>query len=65
LEVAENLGYGQAEMIEAICKVFDKSYQYPPTKNRTAWFRRVFKEKLAEVRGDILTYKAKAKYRDI
>ena len=62
LEVARNLGYDQTEIIEAVCKVYDKSYQYPPTKNRTAWFKRVFEEKLREARGDILTYKAKAKY---
>lgn len=62
LEVAGDLGYDQTEMIEAICKVNDKFYQYPPTKNRTAWFRKVFEEKLRESRGDILTYKAKMSY---
>ena len=62
LEVAGSLGYDQTEMIEAICKVNDKFYQYPPTKNRTAWFRKVFEEKMREARGDILTYKAKTKY---
>ena len=63
LEVAESSGYDQAEMIEAICKVNDKYNQYPPTKNRTAWFKRVFEEKLSEARGDILTFRAQAKYR--
>ena len=62
LEVAETLGYDQAEMIEAICKVNDKFNQYPPTKNRTAWFRKVFSEKLSEARADILTYRAQKKY---
>jgi hypothetical protein len=62
LEVAGSLGYDQTEIIEAICKVHDKFYQYPPTKNRTAWFRKVFEEKLREARGDILTYRAKFKY---
>ena len=62
LEVAETLGYDQTEMIEAVCKVNDKFNQYPPTKNRTAWFRKVFEEKLSEARGDILSYRAKAKY---
>jgi hypothetical protein len=62
LEMAGELGYDQSEMIEAICKVNDKFYQYPPTKNRTAWFRKVFEEKLREARGDILTYKAKMSY---
>ena len=61
LEIAESLGYDQSEIIEAICKVSDKFFQYPPTKNRTAWFRRVFKEKLYEARGDILTFRAKIK----
>ena len=62
LEIAGSLGYDQTEMIEAICKVHDKSYQFPPTKNRTAWFRKVFEEKLREARGDILSYRAKMRY---
>jgi len=53
VEVAGSLGYDQNEMIEAICKVQDKFNQFPPTKNRTAWFRRVFEEKLREAKGDI------------
>jgi hypothetical protein len=61
-DIAGSLGYDQTEMIEAICKVHDKFYQYPPTKNRTAWFRKVFEEKLSEARGDILTYRAKMNY---
>ena len=59
LQLAEDLGYDQSEMMEAVCKVSDKFYQYPPTKNRTAWFRRVFVEKLAEARTDIRAYRAK------
>lgn len=59
LQLAEDLGYDHSEMMEAVCKVSDKFYQYPPTKNRTAWFRRVFMEKLAEARADILAYRAK------
>lgn len=62
LEIAGSLGYDQNEMIEAICKVNDKFYQYPPTRNRTAWFRKVFEEKLHEARGDILTNRTKMKY---
>jgi hypothetical protein len=62
LEVAGSLGYDQTEMIEAICKVNDKFNQFPPTKNRTAWFRKVFEEKLREAKGDILTYRAITKY---
>jgi len=52
LELASSLGYETGEMIEAICKVNDKFNQFPPTKNRTAWFKRVFEEKLGEARGD-------------
>lgn len=62
LQLAKNHGYSQSEMIEAICKVSDKFYQYPPTKNRTAWFRMVFEEKLKEARGEILAHEAKKKY---
>ena len=62
VKVAGSLGYDQTEIIEAISKVNDKFYQYPPTKNRTAWFRKVFEEKLHEARGDILAYRAKTKY---
>lgn len=58
-EVAEKQGYDQTEMIEAVCKVNDKYYEYPPTKNRTAWFRKVYEEKLLEARGDILAHTAK------
>lgn len=61
LKVAGSLGYDQNEMIEAICKVNDKFCQYPPTKNRTAWFQKVFAEKLCEARGDILTHRSKMK----
>ena len=57
--LAEELGYDQSEMMEAICKVSDKYYQYPPTRNRTAWFKRVFVEKLAEARADILAFRLK------
>ncbi|MDI6606767.1 MAG: hypothetical protein QMC95_05255 [Desulfitobacteriaceae bacterium] len=62
LEIAGSLGYDPTEMLEAICKVHDKFFQYPPTKNRTAWFQKVFEEKLREARGDILTFRAKTKY---
>ena len=62
LKLAGNLGYDHFEMIETICKVHDKFNQYPPTKNRTAWFRLVFEEKLKEARADILAFKAKENY---
>ena len=59
LKLAGNLGFDQHEIIEAICKVNDKFNHYPPTKNRTAWFRMVFEEKLKESRADILAFNAK------
>ena len=62
LQIARNLGYDHREIIEAICKVNDKFNQYPPTKNRVAWFRMVFEEKLKEARADILAYTAKKDY---
>ncbi len=57
-QIAENFEYSREEMIEAVCKVYDKFCQYPPTKNRTAWFNLVFKEKLYEARGDLLSLRA-------
>lgn len=62
LETARKLGYNSTEMIEAVSKVCDKFNAYPPTRNRTAWFKIVFEEKLQEARGDILNYMAKIKY---
>lgn len=61
LKLAERLGYEEHEVIEAICKVSDKFYQYPPTKNRTAWFKKVFEEKLYESRSDILAFEVRIK----
>ncbi|SFG92184.1 hypothetical protein SAMN05660649_03132 [Desulfotomaculum arcticum] len=55
-ELAGKLGLGKVEMIEAICKVADKYKIYPPTINRSAWFAKVYKEKLLEARADILTF---------
>jgi len=57
ISIARDLNCGFNEMAEAICKVSDKSKQYPPTKNRTAWFKKVFREKLAESMADILAYR--------
>jgi len=54
LKLAAQSGYDKNEVIEAICKVADKYREYPPTKNRTAWFLKVFQEKLNEARADIL-----------
>lgn len=61
VQLARDQGYVPDEIIEAICKVSDKFYQYPPTKNRTAWFKMVFQEKLKEARADILAFKANQK----
>jgi len=58
MQIAEDLKFTREEMIEAVCKVYDKFCRYPPTRNRTAWFSLVFKEKLCEARGDILAFKA-------
>lgn len=58
-EIARDLSYSREEMVEAICKVYDKYCQFPPTKNRTSWFRMVFKEKLGEARGDLLSFKTR------
>ena len=54
LKLARQAGYGKGEVIEAICKVADKSRKYPPTKNRTTWFAKVFMEKLGEAKADTL-----------
>lgn len=57
-QIAEDLGYSQVEMSEAVCKTYDKFCWYPPTRNRTAWFKMVFREKLHEARSDILAFRA-------
>lgn len=57
VRIARELKYSELEMIEAICRVADKARRYPPTRNRTAWFARVFREKLQEARADILALK--------
>lgn len=57
VRIARELKYSELEMIEAICRVADKARRYPPTRDRTAWFARVFLEKLQEARADILAIK--------
>lgn len=57
-QLAEDQGFNQSEMIEAVCKVHDKFLSYPPTRNRTAWFKLVFQEKLHEARGNIFAVNA-------
>jgi len=54
IQISEDLGFNQEEVIVAVCKVFDKHRMFPPTINRTAWFCTVFKEKLLEARADLL-----------
>lgn len=58
LGIAKKLNFSFDEIAEAICKVCDKYKEYPPTKNRTAWFEKVFREKLREARADILAYRS-------
>ena len=55
--IATGMGFGDGEMIEAVCRVYDKYMQYPPTLNRRAWFETVFAEKLLEAQGDILSFR--------
>lgn len=57
LDLINTTGFSQEEAAEAICKVFDKARVFPPTKNRSAWFIVVFKEKLFESRADIMAAK--------
>lgn len=57
VRIARELGYGQEEMIEAICKVADKLKTDPPTRNRTGWFRTVYKEKLGEAKADLHAFR--------
>ena len=59
MQISKELGYDQDEINEAICKVYDKYCRFPPINNRTAWFAKVFKEKLREARSDILWFRAK------
>ena len=62
IQIAGELKYDSIEMIEAICKVADKYRLYPPTKNRSAWFGTVFREKLLEARADIAAHKYRRQY---
>lgn len=62
-EIARELQFGNKEMIEAVCKVADKYRVYPPQYNRTAWFARVYREKLLEARAEILGYRESQRYR--
>ena len=59
--LADRLGFDGDEMIEAVCKVYDKSLLYPPVKNRRGWFLKVFEEKLGEARYDLLEFARKKK----
>jgi len=56
-DIARQMGYGEPEVIEAVCMVFDKQRYYPPTGNRSAWFATVFKEKLCEAHATIARWR--------
>jgi len=56
-QIAQHYDCGEDEMIEAIRNVHEKQMLYPPTQNRTAWFKTVFTEKLNEARCENLTFK--------
>lgn len=56
-DIARELSYGEDEMIQAVCMVFDRQRTDPPTRNRTAWFLTVFREKLHEAHAEICAYK--------
>jgi hypothetical protein len=62
IQISNDLGFEQDEIVEAVCKVYEKSCMFPPTYNRTAWYRTVFTEKLYEARSDILKSKANNLY---
>lgn len=55
--IAREFGYDEDDMIEAICMVFDKQRDFPPTANRTSWFTTVFREKIQEAHAKILAHK--------
>ena len=55
-EIASGFGYGENEMIHAVCLTFDKQRTDPPTRNRTGWFLTVYREKLAEAQAQIQAY---------
>ena len=55
-EIAHSFGYGDDEMIHGVCLTFDKERTDPPTRNRTAWFTTVFREKLHEAHALIRAY---------
>jgi hypothetical protein len=55
-EIAHELGYGEDEMIQAVCLAFDKERTDPPTRNGTAWFTTVYREKLHEAHAQILAF---------
>lgn len=59
MRITRELNCSQMEIIEAICKVADKARNYPPTKNRAAWFATVFREKLLEARAEVLAWRKK------
>jgi hypothetical protein len=63
LRIAKEFNSGAIEMAEAICKLSDKFKRYPPTRNRVAWFEKVFREKLGEAMADILAFRKGKRYK--
>jgi len=61
-DIANQLGYGEPEIIEAVSMVFDKQRTDPPIRNRSAWFATVFKEKLHEGHAIIARWREKQEY---
>ncbi|MGC8605761.1 MAG: hypothetical protein ACP5VS_19020 [Desulfomonilaceae bacterium] len=55
-QIAREFGYGDDEIIQAVCWVFDKQRTNPPHTNRTAWFTTVFREKIQEAHAYLLAY---------
>lgn len=60
-EIARDLGYGEKEMIQAVCLTFDKQATDPPTRNRTAWFTTVYREKIHEAHAQIRAFERRQK----
>jgi hypothetical protein len=55
-EIVHSLGYGEDEMIQAVCLTFDKQATDPPARNRAAWFATVYREKLHEAHAQIRAF---------
>jgi len=58
LEMAAKHGCDEDAARLAVLLVEAKAAEYPPTRNRSAWFRTVYKEKLGEAKATIEREKA-------